>query len=98
MEAQRIASWPHTPTRPGTLVSLQGQDGLFMVRGSFIAYESGKKRHAYILTDEAGTLCLSLNGWHTPFSWLQERTAELKACARELDALKVALDFAVGEQ
>ncbi|EYB68924.1 hypothetical protein DEIPH_ctg013orf0029 [Deinococcus phoenicis] len=98
METQRLAVYPHTPTPPGTVVSLQGFPGTFTVLSSFTAYADGKKRTAYILADERGEACVALNTWHTPFSFLSERLAQLQAAGQELAELKEALRRAVGEE
>ncbi|WP_295818887.1 hypothetical protein [uncultured Deinococcus sp.] len=97
MEPERLATYPHTPTAPGTVVSLPGQPGAFTVLSSFVAYQDTKKRHCYVLRDERGELCAALNTWHTPFSWVSERLGQLQAAAQEETALRSAIRCAVGE-
>ncbi|MFC3834785.1 MULTISPECIES: hypothetical protein [Deinococcus] len=97
MEPERLATHPHTPTRPGTVVQLPGWHGTFTVLSSFVAYQDSKPRHCYLLRDENGDLCASINTWHTPFEWVSDRLGQLQAAAREEAALREAVRRAVGE-
>ena len=95
---ESLATYPHTATPPGTVVSLRGQAGTFTVMSSFVMYQEGKKRHCYLLRASDDTFCLALNTWHTPFSYLSERLNQLQAAHREEADLREALRRAAGEQ
>lgn len=95
---ESLSAYPHTPTAPGTIVEVRNFPGTFKVLSSFTAYQDGKKRTLYILQDETGELCLALNSWHTPFSFLSERLAQLQGAEQEQRDLRDALRLAVGEQ
>ncbi|MBZ9712188.1 hypothetical protein [Deinococcus multiflagellatus] len=97
MEPQRLASHPHCLTAPGTTVAIQNDPRTFTVRSGWVAYQSGKKRNAYILEDEEGTFHCALNGWLTPFAWVSDHLASLQACQREELELRAALRQAAGE-
>lgn len=95
---ESLSVYPHTPTAPGTIVELRGQPGTFKVMSSFTMYQDGRKRTCYILQDEAGAFCLSINTWHAPFGYLSERLAQVQAAQQEEADLREALRRAAGEQ
>lgn len=97
-EPQKLATYPHCLTRPGTMVELYNEAGTFTVRGGFVAYQDGKRRNVHILQDGQGALWAAINGWLTPFAWISERLGQLQAAAREEAELRLALRVAFGEE
>ncbi|QLG11735.1 hypothetical protein HLB42_21525 (plasmid) [Deinococcus sp. D7000] len=93
MDAEIAANWPHVPTATGRLVKVKNREGqTFRVVASWVAYQDAKARNAYVVVDtDTEQLWVILNGWLTPFEWVNQREQQLLAAQNELTVMGIAL-------